>query len=79
MVTPALRAVTVGWDEEQISAICLFDGPLEEEEFEMCSDIESEVMASFPDREVHVVAKRLDAPHPLARQLLEAWVYCRKE
>jgi len=79
MVTPALRAVTVQWDAERILAHCLFDGPTGEEEREACSDVEAEVMASFPDQEVTVVARRFDAPGDLSAELLDAWVYRRKE
>lgn len=79
MVTPALRGVTVRWGERRILAHCLFDGPTGEEEREACSDIEAEVMASFPDHEVDVFARRIDAPKDLTPELLDAWVYRRKE
>ena len=79
MVTPSLRGVTVRWDERSILAHCLFDGPTGEEEREACSDIEAEVMASFPDQEVNVLPRRVDAPRDLTSELLDAWVYRRKE
>lgn len=79
MVTPSLRGVTVRWDQRRILAHCLFDGPTGEEEREACSDIEAEVMASFPDCEVEVLARRLDAPEDLTPELLDAWVYRRRE
>jgi hypothetical protein len=79
MVTPSLRGVTVHWDERQILAHCLFDGPTGDEEREACSDIEAEVMASFPNYKVDVLARRFDAPDDLTAELLDAWVYRRKE
>lgn len=79
MVTPSLRGVTVHWDEQQILAHFLFDGPTGEEEREACSDIEAEVMASFPDHEVSVLSRRVDFPGDLTGELLDAWVYRRKE
>lgn len=78
MVTPSLRGVTVHWNDS-ILAHCLFDGPVGEEEREACSDIEAEVMASFPDHEVSVLPRRVDAPEDLTSELLDAWVYRRKE
>jgi hypothetical protein len=79
MVTPSLRGVTVHWDERRILAHCIFDGPTSDEEREACSDIEAEVMASFPNHEVIVLARRLDAPGELTAELLDAWVYRRNE
>lgn len=79
MVTPSLRGVTVHWDERRILAHCLFDGPAGEEEREACSDIEAEILASFPGHEVSVLPRRVDAPGDLASELLDAWVYRRKE
>ncbi len=79
MVPFALRAVTVGWKGSYIIGHCLFDGPVGEEEDELCSEIEAEIIARFPEQQVEVVAKRLDAPLDLRSRLLEAWVYRRKE
>lgn len=79
MVTPSLRGVTVGWDERRIVGRCFFDGRVGESEVEAASEVEAEVMASFPDHEVSVTAERLDEPVPLNSRSLTAWVYCRKE
>jgi len=79
MVTPSLRGITVGWDERRIVGRCFFDGPIGESERETCSDIEAEIMASFAEHDVEVVAERLDAPQDLTTELLDAWVYRRKE
>lgn len=79
MVGPTLRGVTVGWDERRIRARFFFDGPAGEEERDVCSDVEAEVLASFPDYEVEVTAERSDSPRDLAPGILDAWVYRRKE
>lgn len=79
MVTPSLRGVTVGWDKRRIVGRCLFDGRVGESEVEAASEVEAEVMASFPDHEVSVTAEQLDEPAPLNSRSLTAWVYCRKE
>lgn len=79
MVTPALRAVTVGWCGRRIVAHCIYDGPIGGTELEDCSDIEGEVIASFPEHEVEVTAKRRDFPGELSSEFLAAWVYVRKE
>jgi len=79
MVTPSLRGVTVRWDCESISAHCYYDGEVTEAETEVASDIEAEIVASFPDHEVEVLAKRLDYPDDLTSRTLTAWVYARSE
>lgn len=79
MVDPHLRGVTVSWDAEQIIGRLLFHGTLGDVEEETASDIEAEVMASFPDHDVSVTASRCDAPADLNAHGLKAWVYRRRE
>lgn len=79
MVTPSLRAVTVGWEGKRIAAKCIFDRAVTIEEREACSDIEGEVLASFPDCEVEVSPLFLEPGRKLNEALLMAWVYYRKE
>lgn len=79
MVTPTLRGITASWGDHRILGRCFFDGPLGEEEREMCSDIEAELMASLPEYEVEVSAERRDTPEELGPVSLGAWVYRRKE
>jgi hypothetical protein len=79
MVEKHLRAVGVTWDDGRINAVLLYEdmpGDLEEE---TASDIEAEIMASFPEHEVSVKAQRFDAPADLEKLRLKAWVYRRRE
>jgi hypothetical protein len=53
-----------------------FVGDLEDE---TASDIEAEIIASFPKHEVAVTARRYDAPADLNTAGLKVWVYRRRE
>ena len=77
MIEPSLRAVTVGWTPKQIEAVLYYDGALRERDVEDASDIEAEVMASFPHHDVMVTAQRLDQPD--RPPMLMAWAYWRRE
>lgn len=79
MITPQLRGVTVGWDSKRIQSVFYFDGRVSEPEQEIASEVETEVLAAFPDQEVEVRATRLDAPQRLNEKTLAAWVYRRRE
>jgi hypothetical protein len=79
MVTPSLRGVTVTWNEQAIDVGMLFDGAVGELDEERASDVEAELMASFPDHRVRVAAERYDAPAPLNARTTKAWVYRRFE
>ncbi|MDH4183327.1 MAG: hypothetical protein OEV92_03825 [Nitrospinota bacterium] len=80
MVTPSLRGVTVGWGDKKIYAICFYDCDIGDEEEECASEIETEIMASFPDHHVRVVAEAAkDISDNLNSRTLKAWVYSRME
>lgn len=79
MVDAHLRGVTVSWDNERIDGHLLYHGALGDLEEETASDIEAELMASFPEHEVCVTARRCDAPEDLRTECLKAWVYRRRE
>ena len=79
MVDNHLRGVTVSWDDGRIEGILLYDGVLGDIEEETASDVEAEIMASFPEHEVSVEARRYDAPADLNASGLRAWAYCRRE
>jgi hypothetical protein len=77
-VGPALRGVTVGWDERSIRIVCYFDGPISEEDRESMSCVETEVIADFSeDERIRLECVRLDAPAPMP--MLGDWVYVRRE
>ncbi len=77
MIGPNLRAVTVSWDDRAINGVLYFEGELSEQAVEDASDIEAEVMASFPEHEVSVVAQRCDSP--TKPKMTEAWAFMRRE
>ena len=81
MVTPSLRGVTVGWDANNIHAICFYDCDIGDEEEESASDIEGEIMAHYyPNCHVSVIAEAAkDISDNLNSRTLKAWVYFRKE
>lgn len=77
MVRPNLRAATVSWSEKAIEGILYIDGEVDDEAIEDASDIEAEVMASFPQHEVSVIARKCEAPKEL--EMTGAWVFMRSE
>ena len=79
MVLPTLRGVIVGWDSNRIYARCYYDGMVGDAEVEIASDVEAEIMASFPEHDVEVTVERCDVPKMLKYSTSEAWTYKRKE
>jgi len=79
MVDKHLRGVTVSWDECRIEGVLLYDGALGDIEEETASDVEAEIIASFPEHEVSVASRRCDAPADLNASGLKAWAYRRRE
>jgi hypothetical protein len=76
-VSPALRGVTVGWNDNSINILCFFDGFISEEDREAMSCVETEVMADFSEFEIKLSPLRCDAPKQM--KSLDAWVYRRSE
>jgi hypothetical protein len=65
-VPPALRGVTLGWDDRLVYLRCYFDGPISEEDHESMELVATEVMADFfPERNVELQVVRQDAPSRL--------------
>ena len=79
MVDQRLRGVTVSWDVEKVRGRLFFDGPIGDVEVETASDIEAEIMASFPGHQVSVTSHRCDAPADLIAHGLKVWVYRRRD
>jgi hypothetical protein len=78
MVEPHLRGVTVSWTSSRIDARLVFDHATGDDHA-TASDMEGEIMASFPNHRVEVKAIRRDAPADLNSEGLSAWVYRRRE
>jgi len=79
MVTPNLRGITVGFDSEKIRSVFIYDGPVTDIEEEVLSDIEAEIIASFPNHTIELEVKRNDHPASISEEYLDAWVYRRLE
>ncbi len=77
MVDSNLRAVTADWDPHTIRVRMYFDGEVTEAQMETASDIEGEVMASFPGFKVSVQAHC--APIAVKPPMLRAWAFLRRE
>lgn len=79
-VTPALRGVTVGWDESMIRIAAYYDKEITELDRELMEDVELLIMADFsPIYWVELVVERYDAPLPLSEKNLGMWVFRRFE
>lgn len=76
-VSPALRGVTVGWNDKSINILCYFDGFISKEDREAMSCVETEVMADFPDLQIDLDVIQCDVPQEM--NLLDVWVYRRRE
>jgi hypothetical protein len=77
-VFPALRGVTVGWNERTIRILCYVYGPVSPIDEERLSGVESEVLADFSkDYEVRLDTIRCDEPANMTP--LQAWAYRRRE
>lgn len=76
-VSPALRGVTVGWDEKTITILCYYDGRISTEDREAMSCVETEVMADFPEFEIRLFPLSWNIRKPM--KSLDAWVYRRSE
>lgn len=78
-ISPAIRAVTVGWDASEIRLRAIVDGEPSEDDAESMECVGTEIIASFPEHELAVEVVRVDAPDSLEPHILKAWVYSRKE
>lgn len=78
-ISAAVRAVTVGWDGNEIRLRAIVEGEPSEEDVESMEAVGTEIIASFPEHQIDVEVMRLDAPAPIAPHNLKAWAYARKE
>ncbi|HDK6330971.1 hypothetical protein AAHY48_19675 [Klebsiella variicola subsp. variicola] len=78
-VTPNIRAVVAELSGKNISLLFYFDGQIDDDDKELVSVIETEIIADFDeDFTVDTTVKRLDPPQPIKNKhgLL---IYIRKE
>lgn len=78
-ITPNIRGITCGWNEQEVIIKFIFDGVFSEEEQENMDCVATEVIADVPDRNMDVEFLRIDFPEPLQNHKLTEWVYMRKE
>jgi hypothetical protein len=78
-ITPNIRGITCGWNEQEVIIKYYFDGSFSEEEQENMECVATEVISHIPDRNIDVECRRIDSPESLQNHKLNEWVYLRKE
>ncbi len=77
-VTPAMRAVTVQFDEGSVRILFYFDGDFSDVDREAASRVETEVMADMSDpSSVSSACRRIDPPSRI--EDAGTWVFARNE
>jgi hypothetical protein len=77
-VTSNLRAVLVRYDSSSVHFEAYYDGEIGDDERELMSLVETEVLAALPSSNtVEHTLTRLDAPALIPKE--RSWVYFRKE
>ena len=80
MVTPELRGVAIHIERCRIGGRFLYEAEPDDEEREIVSEVETEVIADYPpDVEVTFRAEGLPPTIPRTLQPGEEWVYLRRE
>jgi hypothetical protein len=77
--TPALRAVTVSWDEKWLKPRFVYDQPPSEIERDLVSASATELVADFTAHKVDESWEVIPWPEPLHLQPGEAWAFLRYE
>ncbi len=80
MITPDMRAIRASWADGVAGATFIYDHPVKESDWEIVSEVETEVIADLPPD----VATDFDAIHLTDNQLPALpkdswWVYVRRE
>lgn len=78
-ITPQVRGVSCMIDESHIHIRVVFDGIIDECDEESMNEVETEVMADFPNNIVHLECMQVNTPQSLNPYMLKWWVYYRKE
>jgi hypothetical protein len=77
-VSPALRAVTVLYDDNSIHFDAYYDGNVSDDASEAMSRVETELIAAFPEtHRISYSVKRLDYPALIPKD--RVWVFYRQE
>jgi hypothetical protein len=79
-VPHSLRAVTCNWEGTKIKLRFVFDGEIDEEDYETAGIVGTEVIADFPAPwTICEDIVRVDYPGTLCPRPLALWAYRRKE
>lgn len=76
-VPSSLRAVTVSWDQSQIGGIFYYEGLVSEAERERVEEIETEIIAMFPEHQVRLNTVGVSSGSEV--EPLMEWVFFRSE
>ena len=71
--------VACHWNEFSIMARAVFDGEVRDEDRELMSEVETEMMAHFPHHQVLVKCERCDVPQLIDAEAPESRVFHRLE
>jgi len=78
-VGPDVRKVLCRWNASEIRVRAVFNGPIREDDAEVMLEVETEMMASFPNHDISLVCERHDAPQPVPMRDGERAVFARRE
>lgn len=78
-ISPNIRAISCCFVDENIKAKAIFDGAILESDREMMDEVGSELASHFEDANVDVECLRIDSPKGFREEMLEWYVYLRRE
>ncbi|MDA5240547.1 hypothetical protein EXN32_25455 [Agrobacterium tumefaciens] len=79
MIGHQIRAITCRWNAKQILVRVHYDGPIDDSELEIMSEVQSEILSHFPDVDASVECRRIDPPQRIEFSETEAIVFMRRE
>ncbi|WP_197387904.1 hypothetical protein [Ralstonia pseudosolanacearum] len=78
-VAANVRAISCGFFGGKIKAKAVFDGAILDSDREMMEDVGSELASHFDGANVEVECVRIDVPQRFRGEMLDWYVYLRKE
>ena len=78
-IGPDVRKILCRWNVSEIRVRAVFDDPISEDDAELMSVVETEIMAGFPSHDISLVCERHDAPQPIPGRDDERAVFARLE